>query len=448
MTKKTEQTVFPVAPAGIIPDATEHNGYKTEMIGQGKDNPVPATGSVPSGKAAPTAPAGTPTGRFASLVLLAAAKQTLKKAVLSKPDNKSVVRTVITPKVIGKKQVLQAETFLSDNKATHENIPMDESGKKRISEIVSGFGEANLLTTVGNCERKRSKSGTETLLHGDALEKALRAGAAVSLSYDGNDRQKARILTGDEPFLKLLGVSDKNGRVYDKKQAKFRQINRFLELLRDVEDKLPKDGTLRICDLCCGKSYLSFAVYHYFAHIRGREVRMTGVDLKPDVIAYCNDVAEKLHFDGLTFRHGDIGKYDAGEHVHLVVSLHACDTATDLVLAKAVAWEADVILSTPCCHHELNHTLQCPELSFIAEHSMLRQKFCDAATDALRLKLLESEGYAVAALELIDPEETPKNIMLRAVKKKHFDKESKEAKTLRDEYEAAKRFLVRSRFYV
>ena len=159
-------------------------------------------------------------------------------------------------------------------------------------------------------------------------------------------------------------------------------------------------------------------------------------------------MAEKLHFDGLTFLHGDIGKYDAGGHVHLVVSLHACDTATDLVLAKAVAWGADVILSTPCCHHELNHTLQCPELSFIAEHSMLRQKFCDAATDALRLKLLESEGYAVAALELIDPEETPKNIMLRAVKKKHFDKESEEAKALRDEYEAAKRFLVRSRFYV
>ena len=448
MTKKTEQTVFPAAPAGILPDAPEHNGYKAEMIGQGKENPVPATGSVPCGKTAPTAPAGTPTGRFASLVLLAAAKQTLKKAVLSKPDDKSVVRTVITPKVIGKKQVLQAETFLSDNKATHENIPMDGSSEERIAEIVSGFGEANLLTTAGNCERKRSKSGTETLLHGDALEKALRAGVASSLSYDGNDRQKARILTGDEPFLKLLGVSDKNGRVYDKKQAKFRQINRFLELLRDVEDKLPEDGTLRICDLCCGKSYLSFAVYHYFAHIRGREVRMTGVDLKPDVIAYCNDVAEKLHFDGLTFRHGDIGKYDAEEHVHLVVSLHACDTATDLVLAKAVAWGAEVILSTPCCHHELNHTLQCPELSFIAEHSMLRQKFCDAATDALRLKLLESEGYAVAALELIDPEETPKNIMLRAVKKKHFDKESEEAKALRDEYQAAKRFLVRSRFYV
>ena len=228
--------------------------------------------------------AGTPTGRFASLVLLAAAKQALKKAVLSKPDDKSVVRTVITPKVIGKKQVLQAETFLSDNKATHENIPMDESGDKRISEIVSGFGEANLLTTAGNCERKRSKSGTETLLHGDALEKALRSGGAASLSYDGNDRQKARILTGAEPFLKLLGVSDKNGRVYDKKQAKFRQINRFLELLRDVEDKLPEDGTLRICDLCCGKSYLSFAVYHYFAHIKGRTVCMTGVDLKPDVL--------------------------------------------------------------------------------------------------------------------------------------------------------------------
>ena len=169
---------------------------------------------------------------------------------------------------------------------------------------------------------------------------------------------------------------------------------------------------------------------------------MTGVDLKPDVVEYCNTVAKKLGFDGLEFLCGDISKYDAGEKVHLVISLHACDTATDLVLAKAVEWNADVILSTPCCHHELNHTLNCNTLSFIAEHSMLRQKFCDAATDALRLKLLESQGYAVAALELIDPEETPKNIMLRALRKSGFDQNSPTAKKLRDEYRAAKAFLL------
>jgi len=171
-------------------------------------------------------------------------------------------------------------------------------------------------------------------------------------------------------------------------------------------------------------------------------VRMTGVDLKPDVVAHCNRVAAELGFDGLEFLCGDVGTYDAGEHVHLVISLHACDTATDLVLERAMHWGADVILSTPCCHHELNHTLNCPTLAFIAEHSMLRQKLCDAATDALRLKLLESNGYAVTALELIDPEETPKNIMLRALRLPDFDPASDLAARLREEYSEARRFLL------
>ena len=242
--------------------------------------------------------------------------------------------------------------------------------------------------------------------------------------------------------MRLLDVSDETGRIKDKKQSKFRQINRFLELIRDCLGHLPSEGTLRICDLCCGKSYLSFAAYHYFANVLGRSVCMTGVDLKPDVVEYCNSVAKRLGFDGLEFICGDVGKYDTEDHVHLVISLHACDIATDLVLNRAVAWGTDVILSTPCCHHEMNHTLNCEALSFIADHSMLRQKLCDAATDALRLKRLEANGYAVCTMELIDPEETPKNIMLRALKKRGFDLNSKEAMRYREEYLAAKRFLV------
>ena len=171
---------------------------------------------------------------------------------------------------------------------------------------------------------------------------------------------------------------------------------------------------------------------------------MTCVDLKPDVIENCSAVAEKLGFDGLEFLCGDVAKYQPtdGEHVHLVVSLHACDTATDLVLGKAMEWQSEVILSTPCCHHELNHTLDCPELACIARHSMLRQKLCDAATDAMRLLLLEAHGYATAALELIDPDETPKNVMLRAIRKKNPNKAAMaEAKAA---YADAVRFFVRS----
>ncbi|MBO5271036.1 MAG: methyltransferase, partial [Clostridia bacterium] len=191
-----------------------------------------------------------------------------------------------------------------------------------------------------------------------------------------------------------------------------------------------------------GKSYLTFAAYYYLSEIPGLRVSMFGADLKPDVIAYCEETARALDFDGLSLLCTDIRAYTPPKSPHLVISLHACDVATDIVLEKAVDWGADVILSTPCCHHELNHSIQCSPLSFVTEHSMLRQKLCDAATDALRLKLLESEGYRTEALELIDPEETPKNILLRAVRRKGFDKASEEAVALREEYLAAREFLL------
>ena len=257
----------------------------------------------------------------------------------------------------------------------------------------------------------------------------------------GNNKEKNRILSGKEPFLVALGVSDKNGRIYDKKQAKFRQINRFLELISDTLPALP-EGRIRILDLCCGKSYLSFAVYHYFANILGRQVSMTGVDLKPDVIAYCAEVAENLSFDGLEFVCGNVGTYETEDLPDLVISPHACDTATDLVLERALDFEAKVILATPCCHHELNHSLNCPTLGFIAQHSMLRQKFCDAATDALRLKWLEANGYDVAALELIDPDNTPKNIMLRAIRREDAGEATPAQAQAIAEYRAARDFLM------
>ncbi len=381
-----------------------------------------------------------PTTRLCCLLCEAAGRGLLKKAVFSKPGDATVVRAVLTLRKLGGGVAAQLETLKSDNKALHENISPDD--RARFATLIDGFGQVNLITTVGTCELRRSKSGKITLIGGDTLEKALCAKDAPQVSIEANNRQKHYILDGSEPFLRLLDVSDQNGRVYDKKQSKFRQINRFLELTRDCLSHLPADGVLRICDLCCGKSYLSFAAYHYFANVLGREVRMTGVDLKADVVDYCNDVARRLHFDGLEFLCGDISKYDAGEKVHLVISLHACDTATDLVLGKGMEWNADVILSTPCCHHELNHTLNCRALSFVAEHSMLRQKLCDAATDALRLKLLQANGYTVSALELIDPDETPKNIMLRALRRPHFDPHGEEALRLLAEYENARAFLL------
>jgi SAM-dependent methyltransferase len=225
-------------------------------------------------------------------------------------------------------------------------------------------------------------------------------------------------------------------------QSKYRQINKFIEHIEAVKDKLPAKS-INIYDLCCGKSYLSFAVYHYFKNVLKLDVNMVCVDLKADVIEYCSEVSSRLGFDGMEFVCGDIIKYDMKNKPHLVISLHACDIATDIVLNKASENGADVILSTPCCHHELNHKLNCEALNFVAKHSMLRQKMCDALTDSLRLMKLESEGYRVDALELIDPEDTPKNIILRAIKKKTFDKAR--AEEIKKEYEETLNFLLGKR---
>lgn len=377
-----------------------------------------------------------------SLILSSAEKNCLRKAVFSKPQDKSLVKMVLTPRKIGEKKVLQAEFFQKDNKAIHKNFPLTPPPAEALADIIADFMQINLIGTGAECEYRRSSSGKTILLGKDKFKNALEQTEPIRIPCAdlSNNREKQYILNGSEPFLKLLGVSDSNGRVYDKKQAKFRQINRFLELIRDTESHLPKDS-IRICDLCCGKSYLSFAVYHYFANIRHKKVSMTGVDLKQDVIAHCNTVARSLSFDGLEFICGDIREYQTDVSPQLVISLHACDIATDLVLMKAAEWKTDVILSTPCCHHELNHAICCPSLSFITDYSMLRQKLCDAATDALRLCRLEAQGYSTAALELIDPDETPKNIMLRAVRKKNFQPDSEHARMLSERYRSAKAFL-------
>ena len=367
-------------------------------------------------------------------------KGALRKAVLSKPTDKALIKAVLSPINLGGESCAQLELFHKDNKATHKNFRLSESFEEELAPIISQFAQINVLTALGDCEYKVSKSGNSVILGGDKLMNKLSGSAPVIPVSAVNNREKKYILDGTEPFLNYLGVSDKNGRVYDKKQSKFRQINRFLELIRDVEDKLPK-GSIRICDLCCGKSYLSFAVYHYFANVKGIPTHMTGIDLKPDVIEHCSATAKALGFDGLEFICGDIREYQTDSRPSLVISLHACDIATDIVLEKAAEWQTEVILSTPCCHHELNHTISCEALSFITDYSMLRQKLCDAATDALRLKRLEAHGYSTVALELIDPDETPKNIMLRAVRKRNFKKDSPAAVRAMNEYLAAKRFL-------
>lgn len=372
-----------------------------------------------------------------TLILEAFSKKALKKVVLSKPDATDEIKSVLTPTIISGKDALQLETFLKDNKAYHNNIR--ENFNNEVSQIFKKYSQINVITTVGDSQYMRSKSGKETLIGDKKIISKLDENAFEKVTTKSNNNQKNYILSGSEDFLKKLGVSDENGRVRDKMQSKFRQINKFIEHIESVKEKLPSDN-INIYDLCCGKSYLSFAVYHYFKNVLKMNVKMVCVDLKADVIEYCQNVAMRIGFDEMQFVCGDIMEYEMKDKPHLVISLHACDIATDIVLNKASENGADVILSTPCCHHELNHTLNCQTLEFVSKHSMLRQKMCDALTDALRLMKLESEGYRVDALELIDPEDTPKNILLRAIKKKNYD--SQKAAEIKEEYEKTVKFLL------
>lgn len=218
------------------------------------------------------------------------------------------------------------------------------------------------------------------------------------------------------PFLIDLGVMNNLGDVVKSRYDKFKQINRFLEFIRDIADELPKNREIRIIDFGCGKSYLTFAIYYYLHELQGRDVAITGLDLKKDVINKCNVLSNKYGYDKLVFKLGNIADYTGEETVDMVVTLHACDTATDYALFKAVSWNAKVILSVPCCQHELNSKIQNDIFSPVLDYGILKDRLSAIFTDAIRAEALKIKGYKTDILEFIDMEHTPKNLLIRAVK--------------------------------
>ena len=344
----------------------------------------------------------------------------LQKMTLSKSVDKNILRTTGRLIEIKGTVYLALESFYADGKAIQRNISADVAAET-VSQLLPGqYKQLNIVTTNGNCEIKVSKKDKITVIDHIKRDSA----PTTNLSHN---RKKQYIIPNDQPvdFLIALGVQDPDGHIYDKKRAKFRQINRFLEIVSDVESNIIGNNELYILDLCCGKSYLSFALYYYFTVIRNKHIVMDCVDLKADVIEFCNKVAKELHYDNLHFIAGDIRDFPVRRTPDLTVSLHACDIATDIVLAKGIDSGSKVILSTPCCHHEMMHQLKPTGAftDFLLEHSILKQKLADAATDALRCKVLQINGYDVTALELIDPEETPKNVLIRGVRKQHQNPE-------------------------
>lgn len=354
------------------------------------------------------------TKAFAELTEKSVNAGSLKSVVFHSPSCGDALKVRGELRKIGNKVVLRLETSLTEGRVRQENIAPKEI-PETVFSLTEIFRKADLTDSCGNASLMISKKGTETLI------KKGNIGADTNSVTEENNREKKRLLNGNVKFLRELGISDETGRIHDKRQSKFRQIARFAEYITEAEQHLEKGKTLTVCDLCCGKSYLSFAAYHVLTEVCGRDVVMYCVDLKESVIEYCSDVAKRCSMDGMRFIAGDVSAFEPPETPDLVISLHACDTATDLVLSLAVKYGAKAILATPCCHRYMSANINCGTLDFITDRPILSQKFCSAATDALRLLMLDACGYKTDATELIDPEDTPKNVMLRAYRREKCD---------------------------
>lgn len=307
----------------------------------------------------------------------------------------------------------------------HLNLTSDELLARITAEFGQRFEQADLFTPDADYSARVIRDGTVR------LTKRKPSKSAPALTHD---RRKQYLIPEGRPcpFLAEIGVMTPSGQVRAAKQAKFRQINRFLEFVDDVLPELPPAGTLRVIDFGCGKSYLTFALHYLLTELRGREVEIIGLDLKADVVRDCQRIADKLGCRGLRFEIGDIAGYAASGPVDLSVSLHACDTATDAAIAQAVRWQVKVILAVPCCQHEVFGLLPDDALSGLLRHGILKERFAALATDALRAALLDAVGYSTQVVEFIDLEHTPKNLLLRAVRANQVIPEA------RDRYEHLK----------
>ena len=377
---------------------------------------------------------------FLALVESAFKREVIKKLVFSRQKEGEIAKISCRLVAHRGKRILAAEYSLPGDTVSHKNIG-GEDLLCELGSIIENYRQVNLITTLGDAEFKSSKGGKEIVLGGENLSKRLQGDApAFEKAIEALDKKKNYILEGNEEFLIRLGISSRDGRVHDKKQGKFRQINRFLEHIEDVYKKLPQDGEIKIFDLCCGKSYLSFAVYYYLTEVKGREVYLYGADLKRDVILWCDGLARELSYSGMHFEVVDILKILPDVTPDMVISLHACDIATDIVLDTAVRLGARIILSTPCCHRYLNGKVSAPELKFVTDYPHLSNKLCEALTDSIRVARLHRSGYNVSALELTDPENTPKNTLIKAIKNdKMGEKERQKAEM---EYEAILSFVL------
>lgn len=352
---------------------------------------------------------------------------------LRKREGASYTKVTIKPVELKNKLFYQF-AYYSGTKVTHENVPAEGAGALLTALLEETFRQALFCTPEADYQVLISKKYKVSIL----TKSPTKTRSDIMLAHN---RKKTYILEEGTPvpFLAELGIMNDEGKVYARKYDKFKQINRFLEMVEDVLPHLPEGRPLTIVDFGCGKSYLTFALYHYLAVKTRRKLNIVGLDLKADVIEHCSMLAKKLNYSQLRFLVGDIADYDELEQVDMVVTLHACDTATDAALEKAVRWGASVILSVPCCQHELFSQVKNPVMEPLLSHGILKERFSALATDGIRAKLLDVMGYRTQLLEFIDMEHTPKNILIRAVKGSAGDRDK-----LWQEYSAFRDFLSAS----
>lgn len=354
-------------------------------------------------------------------LLLSAASGKLLLAVFSGPTPAAAphIRVDVRPVSLKGQPALQFAARTTTQEF-HSNLD-PAAATSRLQQLADGrFRNIRIVTSDGETQAVATKNGRWKLHHHRSPE--------IARTTDSNplpqhDRNRNHLIPAGQPcpFLIHTGVMTADGTVRTSHSRKFRQINRFLEFIHDVADALPEDRTLHVVDFGCGKSYLTFATHHLLATLLRRSCRITGLDRRDDVVATCRQISSDLQLSDLQFQAGEISGFAPESPPDLVVSLHACDTATDDALAQAVQWQASVVLAVPCCQHEMHSLMQTSPLGPVTDFGLTRERFCALATDACRAALMTAAGYSVQLLEFIDMEHTPKNILLRCVRRRSAD---------------------------
>lgn len=349
--------------------------------------------------------------------------------VLSNPRLKEGLLKVKIRPVLMKGNLNFQAVLYRNSKVFHQNFEVSDMISQILMWAENDFKQIELDTVDIHLIVLISKKGKVT------MKQKKQNSSVVPKSLEHN-RKKQYILQENIPipFLVDLGVQTVEGKIVKSRYDKFRQINRYLEYIQDIIPSLPKGRELTVIDFGCGKSYLTFAVYYYLKEMKGYDIRVIGLDLKEDVIQHCNELKDKYGYEKLEFILGDIASFEGVDFVDMVITLHACDTATDFAIEKAVEWNAKVILSVPCCQHELNQQMKNEIFKPIFQYGLIKERMAALVTDALRAELLKLQGYSVQILEFIDIEHTPKNILIRAIK-------TGEKSNNRKEYERLREFL-------